>query len=331
MSRKFNIFYIIIALAFISLLTINNRYFKGSSSFLGVTYAKQYKISNEKISVIEAIHVVPGQRVNEGDLLIELESPELTLDIAKLNKEIELLRSEKLEKVKLLESELKLFDSEKKIIQGDINADIQLIEQEIELNRSITEQILASTGKGISSDSLSSLRLKIKSIEEKGLLKLDAVDIKVQDLEQDHSFDQSQIQAKIELAQQELDWRLKEETNLNKYAPFSGVIENVYVKSGEYVEAFSSLVSVNPEHPTSVVGYLVGKKERDKILGEKVVVRSLEHPNIEIPGTIIGFGSVTSVPEVLQKSTTVKAFGLEVFIEISEENIFPVGEKIIVK
>lgn len=331
MLNKLNPFYIFIFILFTSLLLINNRYFKGSSSFLGVTYAKEYKITSEKDAIIIDTYVVPGQTVQLGELLLELESPELTLEIEKLRKEVGLMNSEKQEKEKLLESELELFKSEKKIIQGDIDSDIQLLEKEMNLNRSLTEEILEGRGKDISKDSLSAFQLEINSIRQKGLLKLEAIDIKMLDKKQDHQFDQSQIQARIDLAEQELEWKLLEKNNLNKYATFSGVIENVYVKPGEHIEAFSSLVSINPVHPSSVVGYLVGKKERDKTLGEEVIVRSLEHPGIEIKGKIIGFGSIVAVPEVLQKSTTVKAFGLEVFIEISEDNNFPVGEKIIVK
>ncbi|MEQ9264320.1 MAG: hypothetical protein RLN81_03815 [Balneolaceae bacterium] len=331
MLNKLNSFYIFIFVLFTSLLLINNRYFKGSSSFLGVTYAKEYKITSEKDAIIIDAYVVPGQTVQLGDLLLELESPELTLEIEKLRKEIGLMNSEKQEKEKLLESELQLFQSEKKIIQGDIDSDIQLLEKEMNLNRSLTEEILEGKTNNISNDSLSVFQLEINSIRQKGLLKLEAIDIQILDKKQDHQFDQSQIQARIDLAEQELEWKLQEKDNLNKYATFSGVIENVYVKQGEHIEAFSSLVSINPVHPSSVVGYLVGKKERDKTLGEEVIVRSLEHPGIEIKGRIIGFGSIVAVPEVLQKSTTVKAFGLEVFIEISEENNFPVGEKIIVK
>lgn len=331
MLNKLNSFYIFIFILFTSLLLINNRYFKGSSSFLGVTYAKEYKITSEKDAIIVDAYVVPGQTVQLGDLLLELESPELTLEIEKLRKEIGLMNSEKQEKEKLLESELQLFQSEKKIIQGDIDSDIQLLEKEMNLNRSLTEEILEGKANNISNDSLSVFQLEINSIRQKGLLKLEAIDIKTLDKKQDHQFDQSQIQARIDLAEQELEWKLQEKDNLNKYATFSGVIENVYVKQGEHIEAFSSLVSINPVHPSSVVGYLVGKKERDKTLGEEVIVRSLEHPGIEIKGKIIGFGSIVAVPEVLQKSTTVKAFGLEVFIEISEQNDFPIGEKIIVK
>ncbi len=331
MKNRLNSFYIFVAILFVSLLTINNRYFKGSSSFLGITYSKEYKINAEKSATIDGVYVVPGQTIQPGDLLVTLSSQELTLEIQKLEKKVELLKSEKLEKQKLLESEIKLLESEKRIIRNDTESEISMIQNRINLNRSLTNEILPEQNRSLSQDSLTALELKIKSIRAKGLLETEAVNIKEQDLRQDHEFDQSQIQAEIDLAQQELDWKLEEDERLNKYASFAGVIENVYVKEGEQIEAFTSVVSVNPLHPTSAVGYLVGKKDRDKSLGETVTILALEHNDLFATGRIIGFGSVVELPEILQKSTSVKAFGLEVFIEIPEQNGLPVGEKIIIK
>ncbi|MBO6522401.1 MAG: biotin/lipoyl-binding protein [Balneolaceae bacterium] len=331
MKKRPNSFYIFVAVLFVSLLTINNRYFKGSSSFLGVTYSKNYKINAEKSAVIDGVYVVPGQTIQPGDLLVTLSSQELTLEIQKLEKEVELLTSEKLEKQKLLESEIQLLESEKRIIRNDIESEVSLIKNRINLNRSLTNEILSEQNSSISQDSLTTLELQIRSIRAKGLLEIEAVNIKEQDLRQDHEFDQSQIQARIDLAQQELDWKLEEDERLNKYATFAGVVENVYVKEGEQIEAFTSVVSVNPLHPTSAVGYLVGKKDRDKSLGETVTIQALEHNELFATGRIIGFGSVVELPEILQKSTSVKAFGLEVFIEIPDQNGLPVGEKIIIK
>ncbi|MFY0698351.1 MAG: biotin/lipoyl-binding protein [Balneola sp.] len=324
---KVNSFYVFIFLAFVTLMTVNSFYFKGSSSFLGVTYAKAYKINAEKSGIINNLLVVPGQEVQKGDKLIEVESPQLNLDIQKLRKEIELFKSEKKEKKALLDSKIKLLESEKSILKGEIENDIKLIQNEIDLNNKLTQTI----SKDIPTDSLTALKLQIKSIREKGNLELQGLDIRILDLKQENEFDQSQIQSKIELADEELEWKLREERRLNKFATFSGVIENVYVKEGEEVEAFTSLVSINPKHPTSVVGYLVGKKERDRELGEIVTVKSLEQPKLEIQGKIIGFGAVVELPQIMEKDNSLTTFGLEIFIEIPEDNPLVVGEQIIVK
>lgn len=329
--KKINSFYLFIFILFVGLLTVNTRYFKGSSSFLGITYSKDYKINTEKAAIIKATHIVPGQAVDPGDLLIVMESPQLTLEISKLRKEIELMESEKQEKTKLLQSELELLAAEKRIIRSEIDNEVKIIKGKMDLNKSLTSAIIPEQKQSLSEDSLTSLQLEINSIQQRGALEIESVDIKILDIRQEFDFDESQIEARIELKQQELDWKIEEQNNLNKYATFTGVIENVYVKSGEQVEEFTAVASINPAHPSSAVGYLVGKKDRDRELGEEVIVRSLEHPNLEATGRIIGFGSVVELPQILQKSTAIKAFGLEVFIEIPEKNSLPVGEKIFVK
>ncbi|RNC84550.1 MAG: biotin/lipoyl-binding protein [Balneola sp.] len=328
MRFKLNSFYIIIGVLFVTLLTVNTRYFKGSNAFLGVTFAKKYQINTEKSATVINSYVVPGQTVSTGDLLVELESPELELDIRKLEKEIQNLETEKVEKQKLLESELQLLESEKRIVQNEVDNKVQQIDSRISLNRALSEDLVNSTS---TADSLSDLQLQRSSILEKGALEIEAVNIRIKDIQQDHQFDQSQVQATIDLAKQELDWRKVEQENLNKYALFDGIINSVSVKPGEQVDSYTSLLSINPIRPTTVVGYLVGSKDRNRELGDIVQVRSMEQGYIQTEGRIIGFGSITELPEVLQKSTAVKAFGLEVFIEISENNDLPVGEKVMIK
>lgn len=328
MQNRINSFYLIIGILFATLLTVNTRYFTGSNAFLGVTYAKKYQINSEKSATVINSYVVPGQTVGIGQLLVELESPELELEIKKLEKEIQNLESEKVEKQKLLESELQLFESEKRIIQNEVDSEVQQIESKITLNKTLSDNLVNVSA---ISDSLSELQLQKQSILDKGALEFEAINIRIVDTQQDHRFDQSQIQATIDLTKQELEWRLLEQEKLNKYALFDGVIDNVNIKPGEQVEAYTSLLSINPLHPTTVVGYLVGSKDRNRELGDVVTIRSTEQADIEMEGKIIGFGSITELPEILQKSTAVKAFGLEVFIEISERNDLPVGEKVMIK
>tara|TARA_Y100001935_G_scaffold217449_1_gene189616 strand:- start:55779 stop:56762 length:984 start_codon:yes stop_codon:yes gene_type:complete len=326
--KKINSFYVLIFLMFASLMAINTKFFKGSKSFLGITYAREYKINIERAAYVEDVYVVPGQAVQPGDLLVQLSSSELDLEIEKLHKEIEQAQSKIEERNKLLSSKLALYEAERTMIKTDRDHELAAIQNKIDLNRRLTAQLNQNINV---EDSLTALQLELISIRQKAEQRIDEIDIKVLDTKQEYEFDLAQEKAVIDLAQQELDWKLREKNNLNRYASFPGVIENVYIKAGEQVEAFSSLVSINPEHPTSVVGYLVGKKERDKKLGEEVIISSLEHKELTTTAKIIGFGSVVELPDILQKSTAVKAFGLEVFLEIPESNPLPVGEKIIVK
>jgi HlyD family secretion protein len=158
------------------------------------------------------------------------------------------------------------------------------------------------------------------------------VDIKISDLRKDHALDQTQLINQIKLSERELVLLFEEKKKLSKYAVNDGVIGNVYIKAGEQVNAFTPLLSVTPLRPTTVIAYLVGPKTSSYTVGSKVNVKAYGlQSTADVPGKVIGYGSVTELPEILQKSTAVKAFGREVFIEISGDNDFANGQKVLVK
>src|SRR5687768_14659457 len=107
MLMKFNWFYLLIGLLFVSMLFISLRFFKSSShSSIGITYAKEYKINAEKSAVVKSVPVIPGKAVKAGDILVELTSNTLEIDIERLNNRITTLRSEQLEKNKIAQSKI---------------------------------------------------------------------------------------------------------------------------------------------------------------------------------------------------------------------------------
>lgn len=122
-----------------------------------------------------------------------------------------------------------------------------------------------------------------------------------------------------------------EKSKLNKYASAAGVVKNVYVKAGEQVDAFTPLLEVNPKRPTTIIVYLVGKKSDLYPIGASVSVSSYDQRRNAVTGKVIGYGSVSELPEILQKSTATTAFGQEVFIEVPAENFLANGEKVLVR
>ena len=85
MSKNTNWFYVLIAVMLVAMLFISGRYFKGSGeSSVGIAQTSEYKLKTEKSALVMAIHVVPGMEVRAGELLVELTSDELEVDISKL-------------------------------------------------------------------------------------------------------------------------------------------------------------------------------------------------------------------------------------------------------
>ena len=323
---RFNWFYLFVLLFFLTMMVISLRYFRGSGhSSVGVTYAKEYKINAEKSALVSSIPVVPGQQVKEGDVLVELTSGELEIEIDKLENKISAMKADQSEKAKLAHSEIALTRAEQGVEIQELTTDITQAEAELQLNRKLTQD----QDKGSPEDG-HPLEKKIESLKLQRARREEATAIKVKDIEQESATEQRILENQIKLLERELQLLKDEKRKLNKFASSDGVIENVYVKQGEQVDAYTALVSVNPVHPTTVVGYLVGKKEMLSV-GSAVDIRSYEHPAVVASGKVIGYGSVVELPQILQKSTAVKAFGREVFIEITPQNDFATGEKVLIR
>lgn len=110
---RFNWFYLFVGIAFLTMLFVSFRFFRGSTrGFVGVATSKDFTISVEKSAQIMKVAVVPGQQVAEGDLLVEVASPALNIEIDKLTTRVKSLASERLEKSKAIRSQVELIRAE---------------------------------------------------------------------------------------------------------------------------------------------------------------------------------------------------------------------------
>jgi multidrug resistance efflux pump len=326
---KVNGFYIFIVILFAAMIFVSARYFRGSGdSSVGLAQSKAHTINSEKSSLVKAVPVIPGQQVKAGDLLIELSNQELDIELDKLENRIAVLRSEQQEKAKLADSEIAFIKAESGIAVEELESDITEIKSELKLNQTLTSQFTKTDTSGSAQHPQ---RLRITSLEQQKNKHRQAMNIKIEDIRQESKTEQNQLINQIKLLERERDLMLQERKNLSKFAMSDGVIESIFVKVGEQINAYTPLMSVNPVRPTTVVAYLVGKRVDMFPIGADVMVSSYDHRSVEVKGKVIGFGSVNELPEILQKSTAVKAFGREVFIEISPENNLANGEKVLIR
>ncbi len=327
---RINWFYILIAFLFVGMLFISLRFFKGSSdSTVGITYAKEYKITSEKSALVKSVRVVPGQQIRAGELLIELQSNGLEIDIEKITNRIAVLKSEQVEKSKLVQSEIELITAQNSIELQEIDSEIAQLKSEMNLNQYLTKEF--TTLDTVIDEARSPQLLKVNSLAEQKKMRNQARDIKIKDILLENTTEQSILKNQIGLFERELELMVDEKKALTKIASADGVVESVLIKSGEQVDAFTPLLSINPKHPTTVIGYLIGKNEENLPVGAVVGVASYAYRNTKVSGTVIGYGSVVQLPEILQKSTAVNAFGREVFIEITSHNVFAAGEKVLIR
>jgi HlyD family secretion protein len=324
---KVNGFYISVLLLMSAMIFVTVKYFKGSGhGSVGLAYAKEHNIKAEKSAIIKSVPVVAGQQVKAGDLLVELTSNDLELEMNKLKNRIAVLRSEQGEKRKVADSKIDLIRSENSIRTEELNTEILESEGELDLNK----QLIGSFKLDKDSVAIHPSEMKIKALKKQRSKHEETAAIRIEDVRHDIETDLRNLGNEIGLLEKELELYEQEKVKLSKYAQSPGVVSNVYVKAGEEVEGFTSLLSVNPLHPTTVVGYLVGRKVMLPV-GSAVEVSAYERSADRTSGTVIGYGSVVQLPTILQKSTASPAFGREVFIEIPAENAFASGEKVVIR
>jgi HlyD family secretion protein len=208
----------------------------------------------------------------------------------------------------------------------ELDAEIQQTTSELKMNESLAKDIGSKT-----TSVENPLQIKINSLKLQKEKHMQAMNIKIEDAEQEGRSSLQMLQNQIGLLQNELKLLEEEKLKLNKYATTDGVVQNVYVKAGEQVDSFAPLVELNPLHPTTIAVYLIGKKNSMYPIGSSVQVIAYDQQRTSIEGKVIGYGSVRELPEILQKSTAVKAFGQEVFIEIPADNTLSNGEKVLVR
>lgn len=329
-QSTFNWFYALIILLFGGMLFVSAKYFKGStSSSIGIATAMEYKISSEKSAVVKSVHARAGQQVKAGELLMELTSTELEIDMDKLSSRIHVMKAEQVAKSKKVESEIAFIRAEEGVKDEELVSEIEQTKSELDLNKDLTRTLANDT---TTATGTSPLDVKIKSLRAQQRKHQQATDIRITDLQKEHELEQVQLINQIRLAERELELMKEEQKKLSKYAVADGVIGNIYVKDGEQVSSYMPLLSVTPLRPTTVVAYLVGPKTNEYTVGAAVSVKAYGSPSAQpVEGKVIGYGSVALLPEILQKSTAVKAFGREVFIEISDENEFANGQKVLIR
>lgn len=327
-----NWFYGFIAITFIVMIWISGKYFRGSDySSIGITEVKEYKINSEKSGLVKSVHVVPGQQVKAGQLLLDLTSAELEMDIEKITNRIVLLKSEQQSKAKLIQAQVDYLHADMGIPLEEIETEIDQTKSEIQLNKKLTKELATNSDTSVWNEKDNPLQVKLSSLQKQKNKHTQAIRIKETDIRQEGFIDQQQLNNQINLLEQELALLKTEQGKLVKYAAADGVVKSVYIKPGEQVSGFTPLLSITPVSPTTVIGYLAGKNTNAFAVGDSVRVSAYGNGTVRIKGRVIGYGAVIELPDILQKSTAVKAFGREIFIEIPSQNKFANGEKVLIR
>lgn len=328
MIRRY-MFHITLAVVVILLFLAARHYKGGSDAMVAQVESQVMAISYQKPVLIKKIYVSPGQVVDSGDMLIEVERPDLALDMdRKLSEKYELER--KLEEAKLnFEHSLKILDADYSRKTSQLKAEKKELEYELDLSRNRKKQI--GNISPLTYTANDTLKLNdIRLINE--LLNSYAYqyEIQKQQLDERLQFSITQFQSELIIIGKEIAELEDESSKLVQKAIKAGTIGNLFVQHNELVPPYTTLLSVYDLNPNLIKAFISERAVEDLHIGSKVIVESVNKA-YSIEGQIVEIGyRITSYPDKINPTIQQKSYGQEIFINIPDENNFLNGEKVYV-
>nr|NQU90170.1 HlyD family efflux transporter periplasmic adaptor subunit [Bacteroidota bacterium] len=323
------LFYFVAAGVLVFLVFASLHYKGGGDAMVAQVESQMMAISYQKPVLIRKIYVSPGQVVDSGDLLIEVERPDLALD---LDKKL----SEKNQFERRIDEARTHYHNSLKILQADYERKVSKLmtdKDELEYNLHMSHEREKKMD-GLSSLSFTSndtLTLKrIQLISSQLESYTNALEIEKLQLLKTLQYDTSHYHSELVIIDKEIDELENESMKLIQRAEKSGTIGNLFVQLNELVPPYKTLLSVYDLNPNLIKAFIHERLVKDLHIGSKVKVESV-HKKYFIEGEIVEIGSrITSYPDKINPLVKQKSYGQEIFINIPDENNFLNGEKVYV-
>ena len=283
-------------------------------------------ISFPKPVRIRALHVKPGERVKEGDVLVEVERPDLELDIQKVNNTMEQVRTE-------IAKEEENFEAKQRVNQLDLQQELAALEKQLSvlMEERKSDSIVFRTFNQ-ASDSFSNTAYDVR---KKSLIREMQITNNryVQERRRQKAiFDRDVESLKLRESRllEEHEALLTEQQNLKRFATFNGTIGNVSVQLQELVPPYRTIMSIYDEDPNIIRAFMNEQADVEVSTGQKVRVEAFSRSN-QVEGEIVEIGSrIVSYPRQMNPNNANPMWGKELFVQIPDKSGFLNGEKVYV-
>jgi multidrug resistance efflux pump len=329
--KKINILYIVVIGVFFLLMKLNGQYAKHSVTFFGFAENKETQINMSHPVEVQKIHVLPGQEVKKGELLLEVSHASVDFKLDKVSYDLaELSAKEKLWAAEL-RSNINRMEAQKLNKYNEIQAKIEGIQTAMELNKSLVKDLKSVTiVADATGDANNPNQLKIDQLKKELESVVVPLDIEIGKLKTELNSLGNPYKVQMQKLENDQKYYEAEQEKLAIVAPTDGLIGNIHVKNAENLSSFATLITFYEEKPTLVEGYVHESLILQVALGDEIEVVSSLHPNHKCVGKVVGLGSrIVEVPERLRKITDFKTYGREVLISIPKENYFLQKEKVV--
>jgi multidrug resistance efflux pump len=329
--KKFNLIYVVAVIVFLILVVSLTMKFDKTVTFYGFAENKETEISMESDVEIKDIHVTTGQKVEKGEMLLDVISSSLPMKISKTEFNIEELQT----KYDLWKTDLDWRISQYQIELNDKTSKIQSqIDQhyaELERNKRLADNIQSIEKGETDGESIQNpVFIEIESLKSELENARSIITTEINNLKSERFASNNPILSKIKVLEEELDYYYQIKDKLTITAPSKGLVGNVHCKEGEKIASFGTLITFYEESPTLVIGYI----HEDLILkiniNDEIDIYSSSRPEIQTKGVVKTLGSrIVEIPPRLRKIKELKTFGREIIIEIPPDNPFLQKEKVV--
>ena len=336
MSFRFKgdwLLYLVWVIVFVLVMIFTLTHELESTSFFGITETREIVISSESSLDIKTINVAEGQSVSQGQILVELISPDLTIKINQISHQLDELKAQKGVNKNELISNINQLKAEKKSVISEINNKIRQLENQYNINKALTSELKSIPIRENSEESSTSnpIYLEIESLQQELALKINPIDIRIDLMQAVLDASESPIEIQVERLEKELDLLKQEKDNLTISAQISGIIGSVNFKAGEKVAPHKPILTLHTKNPSLIKGYIYEDVYTKISVGMEVNVTSLTDSKTQIIGTIVGVGSrIVEYPVRLRKHPELQQWGREIMIKIPSVNPLILGEKVLI-
>lgn len=326
---KRSLFYLSVTGVFLFLVFTSLHYKGGGDAMVAQVESQVTAISYRKPVLIRKIHVSPGQVVDSGDILIEVERPDLALDLDKKLSEKKLIQDQLYQASKLRVTSLQILQADYDRKVGELISDKGELEYGLQIANEREKKM-----QGVSSLSFTSndtlKRSRIQLINGQLNAYENKLEFEKRQVLNTFQYDTSYYHAKLVILEMEIDELHNESMMLVQRAMKRSTIGNLFVELNELVPPYKTLLSVYDLNPNLIKAFVHEQRVKDLSIGSKVKVESV-HKKYSIEGEIVEIGSrITAYPDKINPLFKQKSYGQEIFINIPDENNFLNGEKVYV-
>ncbi|MBN8683668.1 MAG: HlyD family efflux transporter periplasmic adaptor subunit [Chitinophagales bacterium] len=329
MRFKFNVLYFLFVVGVGALIPYARKTLLHPEDYYGIAENQVRSINLQYPVEIRQIHVALGQQVDSGQLLATLYRTDLPLKINELTYEIKELDARRWIDVRQLKADLERLRAQEQEIRSEYTLKIRELEGEQNIQQSLFAELKSIERPKRETPQAANYTRQLEDLKARQDLDLQQLNLLIQQKEAQMQSAEQPVEITIAKLKNELELLKKQESELQLFAPQSGIIGQLDFQTGEKVSAYTVILKIYGQHPNVVTTYIADGRLAEIHMGQQLTVGSINNPAYQLTGTVVGLGTrVTLLPERLRRIPEIKIWGREVQLQIPAENEFLQGEKV---